>query len=334
MLIRVIIIVGWSLTVLIASSAPALAGGWWGNVDCSQNPTPGCELNAGKGGDETNRSHGYADRTPRSGREGDHPDGGDHLVGGGDRPVHCSYVRSDYKPPTTGVATIAYQPRGENGTVTARPAVFYPAVAGPAVLAADPTPGQPGAWYVYKCDQAGVVDALYRAPVWMPDRAPGAVSPAQLAEQARSQLLLPSPRIKANPVGAQLVNLPTWLWVDPADWGSRSASAQVPGVVVTAVARPTSVSWSMGDGTSVTCSGQGTPFAASGDPRAGSPDCGHVYRSSSAGQVGQAFAVTATVHWAVTWAGAGQSGAFPDLTTTSAMGLRVAEAQALGTGTR
>ncbi len=116
-------------------------------------------------------------------------------------------------------------------------AVTAAAIADPA-----PVPGQPGAWYVYRCDRTGVVDALYRAPVWIPDRQPGvAPSPAQLAEQSRSQLLLPSPRIEANPVGAQLVNLPTWLWLDPASWGPRSAIAQVPGVSVTAVARPTSV---------------------------------------------------------------------------------------------
>lgn len=257
-------------------------------------------------------------------------------MGAPERPVHCSYVPSDYQPPTTGVATVAYQRHGGNGALRVVPALLWQVVTSPAVLAAaDPTPGQPGAWYVYKCDQAGVIDALYRAPVWMPDGRPGAApSPAQLAEQARSALRLPSPRIVANPAGAQLVNLPTWLWVDPASWGARSATAQVPGVVVTAVARPRSVSWAMGDGMSVSCPGQGTPFPAGGDPRAASPDCGHVYRSSSAAQAGQAFAVVATVHWAVTWAGAGQGGAFPDLTTTSATGLRVAEAQALGTGTR
>jgi hypothetical protein len=188
---------------------------------------------------------------------------------------------------------------------------------------------------VYKRDQAGVIDALYRAPVWIPDAQPGAPpSPAQLAEQARSQLLLPSPRIMANPVEEQLVNLPTWLWLDSASWGARSATAQVPGVSVTAVARPTWVSWSMGDGTSVTCSGQGSPFPAGGDAGAASPDCGHTYRISSARQNSQAFPVTATVHWSVTWWGAGQRGTFPDLTTSTSTQFRVAEAQALGTGMR
>lgn len=334
MLSRVIITMGGVVLLMLVSGLSALADPW-GSVDCGQSPTPACELGAGKGGDGVNRPSGSPARKPPPGVQKDQPDGGDHIVGAPDKPVHCSYVRSDYQPPTTGVATVVYQRRSGNGALRVAPAVLWRAVTDRAVPAVvDPSPGQPGAWYVYKCDQAGVIDALYRAPVWMPDGRPAVPSAAQLAEQARSQLRLPSPRIVANPAGAQLVNLPTWLWVDPASWGTRSATAQVPGVLVTAVARPTSVSWAMGDGTSVSCPGQGTPFPPGGDPRAASPDCGHVYRSSSAAQLGQAFPVVATVHWAVTWVGAGQGGALPDLTTTSAIGLRVAEAQALGTGTR
>lgn len=332
MLTRVIIVVGWSLTILVASSAPALAGGGWGGMECSQNPNPGCELGAGTGADG---GQGALAPMPRVVPRGGRSDGGDH-VGAPDKPMHCSYVRSDYRPPTTGTATVAYQPHGVDGTLRVRTAVFWRQRAGSEAMAAagDPASGQPGAWYVYKCDQAGVIDALYRAPVWIPDGPAAAPSPAQLARQARSQLRLPSPRIVANPAGEQLVNLPTWMWVDPASWDTRWATAQVPGVVVTAVARPTSVSWSMGDGTSVSCPGPGTPFAPGGDPRAASPDCGHVYRDSSAAQARQAFPVVATVHWSVIWWGAGQGGTFPDLTTSASTQFRVAEAQALGTGTR
>jgi hypothetical protein len=307
----------------------------WGSVDCSQSPTPACGLGAGKGGAQR-YGEGANPRSPLSTQRG-HPGGadkGDHIVGNS-AAVHCFYVRSDYRPPAIGVATITYQPRSQDRKIAARLAVFYPEPADSAIRIADPVAGQPGAWYVYKCDEAGVIDALYRAPVWIPDAQPGASpSPAHLAEQARSQLLLPSPQIRANPGGEQLVNLPTWLWLGSASWGVRSATAQVPGVSVTAVARPTWVSWSMGDGTSVTCSGQGTPFPAGGDVGAASPDCGHTYRISSARQNSQAFPVTATVHWSVTWWGAGQGGTFPDLTTSTSAQFRVAEAQALGTGMR
>jgi hypothetical protein len=106
----------------------------------------------------------------------------------------------------------------------------------------------------------------------------------------------------------------------------------VAGVSVTAVATPTSVSWSMGDGSTVTCTGAGTPFQPGTDPKAPSPDCGHTYRTSSASQASQAFPVTATVHWTVTWSGAGQGGTFPDMTTTGNAAFLVAEAQALNNG--
>lgn len=329
MLSRVIITVGGAALLVLVSALPAFADPW-GSVDCGESPTPACDLGVGKSGDGTGHHGGNPDQRPRRGDHGDHQgeaDGGDHVVGGTDKPVHCSYVRSDYQPPTTGVATIAYQPRDGSGTVRVQPAVFWRAVA-------DPAPGQPGAWYVYLCDRTGIIPAVYHPPVWIPDGQPGkAPSAAELAQQAHDQLVLPSPRIEANPAGTQLVNLPTWLWLDRASWGERSATAEVPGVSVTAVAKPTSVTWSLGDGVSVTCPGQGTPFPPGGDPRAASPDCGHLYRSSSAGQPGQTFPVIATVHWTVTWSGAGQSGTFPDLTTSATGRFRVAEAQALGKGT-
>ena len=334
MLSRLIIPVGGTTVFLLVNALPAFADPW-GSVDCSQSPTPACELGAGKGGAQR-YGEGVNPRS-RLGAQGGHSgetDKGDHIVG--DRAaVHCFYVRSDYRPAAIGVATIAYQPESRDQKSAARLAVFYPEPADSAIQIADPASGQSGAWYVYKCDQAGVIDALYRAPVWIPNAQSGAPpSPAQLAEQARSQLLLHSPQIKANPEGDQLVNLPTWLWLDSRSWGARSATAQVPGVSVTAVARPTWVLWSMGDGTSVTCFGQGTPFPAGGNAGAASPDCGHTYRISSARQNSQAFPVTATMHWAITWWGAGQGGTFPDLTTSTSTEFRVAEAQAIGIGMR
>jgi hypothetical protein len=153
-----------------------------------------------------------------------------------------------------------------------------------------------------------------------------------LAQAAYNQLRLPSPSIEANPAGEQLVGLPTWLWMDRHEWAAVSATASVPGVSVTAVARPTEVVWSLGDGTTVRCAGPGTQYVPSGNPKRSSPDCGHIYRTSSAGRARGAFAVSATVHWMVTWSGAGQNGAFPDLTTVSNAAFRVAESEALNNG--
>jgi hypothetical protein len=198
---------------------------------------------------------------------------------------------------------------------------------------ASPPPG--GAWYVYQCSGDGQRDAVFRDPVWIPDAAaatgPAAPSPAALATQAENNLRLAAPLIHLSPTDQQLVNLPTWLWLDPQTWITQSASATVPGISVTATATPTSVSWSMGDGSAVTCTGPGTAYAPSANPTSGSPTCGYTYRRSSSGQPESVFAVTATVRWSVTWSGGGQGGTFADLATTTAAEVPVAESQALNT---
>jgi hypothetical protein len=340
MLRRAGAVAGLSLAVVVAGAGTAIAGDPWGTADCSQNPYPGCELGAGNGGQHSAPSHGGGGSSGRgSDNGGSGGGGGGGSDGGNFNPnpnLNCSYQRSDYKPPP-GVANAAYVKPPTRRAPVAVAAVFHPGKQSAAVPIADPNSGQPGSWYVYKCSGNGVHDAFYRPPVWIPNgpQQGGRAqlpSPAQLAQVAHNQLRLPSPRIEANPAGEQLVNLPTWLWLDRGGWGPVSATASVPGVSVTATARPTSVTWAMGDGSTVTCKGPGTPYGASGSPKSSSPTCGYTYHSSSAGQPGQAYAVSATVHWTVTWSGAGQTGAFPDMTTTSNAAFRVAESQALNSG--
>ncbi|WP_424187628.1 hypothetical protein ACOBQX_07475 [Actinokineospora sp. G85] len=330
-----------TITGIIAASlfcltTPASADGW-GNTTCSQAPTPSCELGSGNNG-HPGGAPGQGNANPPRPDTGssnpgtDKPDNpGDAVVGGDSNLASCSYVKSDYQTPSGGVSAVIHRP-SVSGSEVVQAAVFRPA----ALQARAAQPGQgPGAWYVWKCATEGVIDGLYRPPVWIADgQQPGAAllpSPAELAQMARKQLRLPSPSIAANPVGDQLVNLPTWMWLS-GGWGPVSATASVPGVSVTAVATPTSVIWAMGDGSTVTCTGAGTPYKAGADPKAPSPDCGHVYRRSSASQPGQAYPVTATVHWTVTWSGAGQGGTFPDMTTTGDATFRVAESQALNNG--
>ncbi|PWW53106.1 hypothetical protein [Actinokineospora spheciospongiae] len=324
---------------LLGLATPAIADGGWGNTTCSQIPTPSCELGVGDNGNNGRPSGppGQGDNTPHRPDSDNNPGTdapdkpGDSVVGGDSTLASCSYVKSDYQPPAGGLVTAAHRPLASSG------GVVHAAVSRPVLVRAQAAqPGQgPGAWYVWKCTTEGVTDGLYRPPVWIADgQQPGPAllpSPAELAQVARKQLRFPSPRIAANPVGEQLVNLPTWMWL-AGGWGPVSATAAVPGVSVTAVATPTSVTWSMGDGFTVTCTGAGTPYVAGVDPKAPSPDCGHVYRRSSASRPGQAYPVTATVHWTVTWSGAGQGGTFPDMTTTGETTFRVAESQALNNG--
>ncbi len=157
----------------------------------------------------------------------------------------------------------------------------------------------------------------------LPGRPPAdapATNPATVAATARDRLNLPAPILGVSPVGDQLIGLPTWLWIDPATWRRISAAARVPGVTTTATAVPLSVVWAVGDGSTVTCRGAGTVYTAATPPGAASPDCGYVFRSPSppAG-----FRMTATVHWSVSWQGAGRAGVFPDLVSTTAVTVHV-----------
>lgn len=273
---------------------PAMAGDGYGGVTCHQGTDPGCTPTAGS----TTTSPGTST-----------------VVGA----AGCHDVAGEVVPCTD--PTLGWM--GSDGC-------YYKAATGDAQALADlgPTTPGPGGWYLQTCLGSTTGTQLGQL-VWVPGAAP--VPPVVVARQAASQLALDSPRIESSPAPgtAQLVSLPTWLWVDAADWDTQSATASVPGVSVTATATPTTLTFSMGDGSTVVCHGPGTAFRAGGDPKAASPDCGHTYTHSSAGQPGGAFAVTATVTWAISWAGAGQAGTLPALTTQATASFTVAESQAL-----
>ena len=99
---------------------------------------------------------------------------------------------------------------------------------------------------------------------------------------------------------AQLVGVPTWLWIDPGAWQTADASATAGPVTATATATPSKVVWDMGDGDTVTCDGPGTPYSAS-DPSA-TTDCSYTWTQPGS------YEVTATVYWSVTWTAVGAPG--------------------------
>jgi len=190
----------------------------------------------------------------------------------------------------------------------------------------------PAFWYVGSCGDPLTnfwPSSLVRYRVFGTD--PGV---RLLAQQAVRQLNLPRPRIRLNPDSAptvatalpvpQVVNFATWLWIDPLGWTTRSATASLAGLSVTAVGTPIRVTWSTGDGHTDTC-GPGTPWRPGMDPTATSPDCGHIYT-----QPGR-YPLTATITWEVTWAGGGVSGTEPTLTSTASVAIQVIEAAAVNT---
>lgn len=191
-------------------------------------------------------------------------------------------------------------------------------------------PGEgPGAWYQLVCELNGRL-APSVTIVWLPD---ATVDPEALAQQALDRTPIPAPEIRLNPPEGrdQVVNVPTWMWIDPAAWVPVSATAAAGGVSVTATATPTSVSWDMGNGDVVTCSGPGTPYDRTVAPDDQRSDCTYTYRRSSAGRVGGAYTMRVTTTWGVTWtvSGAPGGGSLGTAQRTTTTAVRVAEIQAV-----
>lgn len=166
--------------------------------------------------------------------------------------------------------------------------------------------------------------------VWLTTPPPAAAlapNPAQLAAEARSMLRLTAPVIGSSPGPGRpdLVGVNVWTWVAASAWNPQSATASAAGESVTATAIPSHATWDFGDGTVITCDGPGTVYQPSDGPNPASPTCGHLYRQAGS------FIETVTVHWTVTWAGAGQSGSFNDMTTTASQPVAVEQSQAVVT---
>jgi hypothetical protein len=220
---------------------------------------------------------------------------------------------------------------GPTCTYTALPASFGPG-------------GQaPGRWYIVWCpgEQLTLQDGGLQ---WVPDvpsrPTPIVVAtPGAAAARAEASIVLPTLSIGLDPVAFSVVNLPTWLWVDPASWHPFEATATVGGVTASAVATPESVTWTMGDGGVVECAGPGTPYRVNVPAATQSTSCSYVYRRPSEAQAGvngggnnSAFVVRATVTWRVTWSavGAAGGGVLPPLQTSATTLIRVEQVESVG----
>lgn len=139
----------------------------------------------------------------------------------------------------------------------------------------------------------------------------------------QEQLKAPAPSIGSAPCSGPgcmgAVGLPVWLWHDPP-LQPVTLTVTITGYTVNVVARPTTTTWSMGDGGTVSCQGSGTPYTTSYGVRM-SPTCG--YRYTRQGD----YTLTSTVAWAVTWNGS-EAGS-DTLTTTSSVPIRIGEYQAI-----
>lgn len=149
-----------------------------------------------------------------------------------------------------------------------------------------------------------------------------APDPNAVATRAAAAWSPPEPRIRTNPPPerAQVAGLATWLWVEPP--GPLRFGASDGPTTVALEARAREVRFELGDGTTLTCPGTGTPYDASRPESAQSSQCTHAWEATSGGET---LEVRATVTWAIFFEGrpVGTEAASSDLD------VAVAEAQAL-----
>ncbi|MHB8262482.1 MAG: hypothetical protein ACYDGY_01850 [Acidimicrobiales bacterium] len=196
--------------------------------------------------------------------------------------------------------------------------------------------GAPGAWVLVVCVGLNGQDTSYQEfvpfnPQPQKTQQP-AVQPVQVAQSAEASMSLPDPAIGLSPSSFGVVNLPTWLWISPSIWHSYSTSASAGGVGATATATPTSVTWTMGDGNTVTCNGPGTPYDSQLPASAQSTTCFHVYRTpSGSGGSSGGYSIEATIHWSVSWTSNGVSGGgqLPSLKTTATVPYQVQQIESI-----
>ncbi|GGW85566.1 hypothetical protein GCM10010297_02950 [Streptomyces malachitofuscus] len=142
-----------------------------------------------------------------------------------------------------------------------------------------------------------------------------AVTPEVLAELAYAEIRVPGTEVTLAPAEAAKVNLPTWAWLDGAQFKQVSVTASVPeiGIEATATAEPVSLKIEPGtpDAETYPASGVceidggriGEPYAKGKAEE--TPPCGVRYlRSSGDGT----FPLQATVTWEIHWTGSGGAG--------------------------
>ncbi len=161
-----------------------------------------------------------------------------------------------------------------------------------------------------------------------PPAAPPPPDPEDLAREAIASMGLHAIDIgiapEATPGSIGIVGMPSWMWAENpggTTLGPITRTASAGGYTVTARAEVDKIVWNMGDGTSVTCTGPGTPYADQYGKKE-SPDCGHVYTRQ-----GQ-YNVTATSFWTVEWNGIGETGVIP-LDFSESATITIGEAQVI-----
>lgn len=175
----------------------------------------------------------------------------------------------------------------------------------------------------------------YRSRTWTRRVVATLPTPSKTVVQtAKDKAAPPAPRIRLSPSERheQIVQLPTWMWVEDRAWKTHTARAEAGRAWAEARAVPTRVIWNMGNGDTVVCNGPGKPYDTHRPGDAQSSNCTYTYETSSAGRPHDRYTVSATVVYRVTWKGSnGSGGSLGEIHKTSSTPVRVAEIQALDT---
>ncbi|MET7381109.1 hypothetical protein ABZT08_20195 [Streptomyces sp. NPDC005526] len=164
-----------------------------------------------------------------------------------------------------------------------------------------------------------------------------AVTPKVLAELAYNEIRVPGTKVTLAPAGTTKVNLPTWAWLDGAQFKPVSVTASVPvlGISATTTAEPVSLKIDPGTSDAETYPASGVcPIDGGriGEPYAKgkasqTPPCGVKYlRSSGNGS----YQLKATLTWKIHWTGTGTPGEnLPDGTFGASQDVVVQEIQSV-----
>lgn len=168
----------------------------------------------------------------------------------------------------------------------------------------------------------------------------GAIDTETLAMLAYNQLKVPDTEVTLAPDETTKVNLPTWTWLDKADFHEVSVTASLAvggwNLSATTTAKPVSLKLEPGtaDATTFPASGEctidadgsiGEPYAKGKSEQ--TPPCGITYlRSSGEGT----FKLQATITWEIAWTGTdGAGGDLPDGTFGDDQAVTVQEIQSI-----
>ncbi|MEU4925869.1 hypothetical protein AB0G54_05070 [Streptomyces yokosukanensis] len=170
-----------------------------------------------------------------------------------------------------------------------------------------------------------------------PANVPNAVTTKILGELAYGEIRVPGTKVTLAPVDRTKVNLPTWAWLDGAQFKPVSVTASIPvlGISATTTAEPVSLKIDPGTSDAETYPASGVCQIENGrigEPYARgkadeTPPCGVKYlRSSGDGS----FQLKATVTWKISWKGSDGAGdTLPDGTFGANQDVVVQEIQSV-----